>query len=194
MGFFVAQALACDVGCRPGYRLQTVPAKIGSLKLFFLKVLQGIGRCREMWGMCRHEHLLTRGVRLRLPNFVRELKLALRLRYRARFWVPPRTSDLRVRSGLMVSLTRFSCPARFSERVSRSVGDLSPREKWGVPCAALGNKSARLRCVCPSVAQTSVCIVGPPSLCSLTTQLPLPNLSLGGVDIRLKGLAETLLV
>ena len=129
-----------------------------------------------------------------LSDPTRELKLALRLRCWARVCAQPCTSDLRVRSGLVVSFSCFTRPARFSGRILRSVGDLSPREKWGVPCTALRNKSARLRCVCPSVAQTSVCDVGPPSLCSLTTQLPLPNLSLGGVDIRLKGLAETLLV
>ena len=81
-----------------------------------------------MWGMRGQDYLLTRGVALRLSDYLRELKLALQLRCWAGVWVRPCASDLWVSSGLAVSFTCFSRPARFSGRIVRSTGDLSRRE------------------------------------------------------------------
>ena len=44
-------------------------------------------------------------------------------------WEPPCTSDPRICSGLVVRFTCFSDPARFSGRITRSAGDLPPRER-----------------------------------------------------------------
>ena len=136
-----------------------VPAMSDPLKRLCSNCWRGFGDGRGCWRLDTKRKSSSRAVftylaaqvlareiyrTLWLLGSIRELKLALRARCWARVWALPCTSDLRVRSGRVVSLTCFSRPARFSGRISRSVGDSSPRGRGVSPARRAMNRPATL--------------------------------------------------